>query len=99
MVEHYLKNLIEDVKKQNSGEPLDDEKVREHYMPLAERNVKWYAIRNKLIDHGGLEVSRDDLNAEIHILLQFSKTFYKVCLLKKSFENPTKNNHFVLIKA
>ena len=70
MVEYYLTNLIEDVKKQNSGEPLDDEKVREHYMPVAERNVKWYALRNKLIDHGSLEVSRDDLNAEIERLVE-----------------------------
>ena len=70
MVEYYLTNLIEDVKKQNNGEPLDDEKVREHYMPIAERNVKWYAIRNKLIDHGGLEVSRDDLNTEIQRLVE-----------------------------
>ena len=70
MVEYYLTNLIEDVKKQNNGEPLDDEKVREHYMPLAERNVKWYALRNKLIDYGSLEVSRDDLNAEIQRLVE-----------------------------
>ena len=70
MVEYYLKNLIEDVKKQNSGEPLDDEKVRDHYMPVAERNVKWYALRNKLIDHGKLEVSKDDLNAEIERLVE-----------------------------
>ena len=74
MVEHYLKNLIEDVKKQNSGEPLDDEKVREHYMPIAERNVKWYALRNKLIDHGGLEVSKDDLSAEIQRLVEANST-------------------------
>ena len=74
MVEYYLKNLIEDVKKQNSGEPLDDEKVREHYMPIAERNVKWYALRNKLIDHGGLEVSKDDLSAEIQRLVEANST-------------------------
>ena len=70
MVEYYLKNLMEDVKKQNSGEPLDDEKVRDHYMPVAERNVKWYALRNKLIDHGKLEVSKDDLNTEIERLVE-----------------------------
>ena len=39
-------------------------------MPVAERNVKWYALRNKLIDHGKLEVSKDDLNAEIERLVE-----------------------------
>ena len=42
MVENYLTNLVEDVKKQNKGEPMDEEKVREHYKPVAERNMKWY---------------------------------------------------------
>ena len=69
MVEHYLANLIEDVKKQNNGEPLDDEKVREHYMPLAERNIKWYSLRNKLIDQGNLEVLKTDVEEEIQRLV------------------------------
>jgi hypothetical protein len=40
MVENYLTNLVDDVKKQNKGEPMDEEKVREHYKPVAERNLK-----------------------------------------------------------
>ena len=84
MVEHYLANLVEDVKKQNNGEPLDDEKVREHYMPLAERNVKWYSLRNKLIDQGNLEVLKTDIEEEIQRLVDNTpsskneiKKFYK----------------------
>ena len=87
MVEYYLTNLIEDVKKQNSGEPLDDEKVREHYMPVAERNVKWYALRNEIIDHGSLEVSRDDLNAEIERLVKANTSSEKE--IRKFYKKPS----------
>lgn len=94
MVEHYLTNLVEDVKKQNNGEPLDDEKVREHYMPLAERNVKWYSLRNKLIDHGKLEVSKTDVENEIQRLIDSTpssqneiRKFYKKPSNQKRLED------------
>lgn len=94
MVEHYLTNLVEDVKKQNNGEPLDDEKVREHYMPLAERNVKWYSLRNKLIDQGKLEVSKTDVENEIQRLIDTSpssqneiRKFYKKPSNQKRLED------------
>jgi FKBP-type peptidyl-prolyl cis-trans isomerase (trigger factor) len=69
MVQNYLANLVEDVKKQNQGEPLDEDKVREHYLPVAERNVKWYSIRNKLIETENLSVSKEDTEAEIERLV------------------------------
>mgnify|MGYP001257080743 FL=1 len=94
MVEHYLTNLVDDVKKQNNGEPLDDEKVREHYMPLAERNVKWYSLRNKLIDHGNLEVSKTDVENEIQKLIDSTpssqneiRKFYKKPSNQKRLED------------
>tara|TARA_X000001036_G_scaffold64146_1_gene54769 strand:- start:4233 stop:5522 length:1290 start_codon:yes stop_codon:yes gene_type:complete len=94
MVEHYLTNLVDDVKKQNNGEPLDDEKVREHYMPLAERNVKWYSLRNKLIDHGNLEVSKTDVENEIQRLIDSTpssqneiRKFYKKPSNQKRLED------------
>ena len=84
MMENYLKNLVEDVKKQNNGEPLDEEKVFEHYRPVAERNIKWYSLRNKLIDSQGMKVSEEQLKNEIEKLVQRSpkseneiRKFYK----------------------
>ena len=69
MVENYLAKLIEDVKKQNKGEPMDDEKVREHYTPVAERNVKWYSLRNKLIETQDITASKENVEAEIEKLV------------------------------
>ena len=37
MVDNYLNNILEDVKKQNNGEKVDDEKVLKHIgLPLKE---------------------------------------------------------------
>jgi trigger factor len=87
MVEHYLTNLVEDVKKQNNGEPLDDEKVREQYMPLAERNIKWYSLRNKLIEHGDLNLSDQDLDNEIQSLVDGTPNSEKE--IRKFYKKPS----------
>ena len=87
MVEHYLTNLVEDVKKQNNGEPLEEDKVREHYMPLAERNIKWYALRKKLIDHGDLKVSDQDLESEVQSLVDGTPSSEKE--IRKFYRKPS----------
>ena len=84
MVDNYLNNILEDVKKQNSGEPLDEEKVLETYRPSAERNLRWYLIRKKIIDQENIKFERKDIDAEIEKLVTRSpnsekeiRRFYK----------------------
>ena len=84
MVDNYLKNILEDVKKQNNGEPVDEEKVLETYRPSAERNLKWFLIRKKIIDEEQLSVERKDIDGEIENLVSRSpnsekeiRRFYK----------------------
>ena len=84
MVDNYLNNILEDVKKQNSGEPLDEEKVLETYRPSAERNLRWYLIRKKIIDQEEIKFERKDIDAEIEKLVTRSpnsekeiRRFYK----------------------
>lgn len=84
MVDNYLNNILEDVKKQNNGEPIDEEKVLESYRPSAERNLKWYLIRKKLIIQEQINVERKDVDVEIESLISRSpnsekeiRRFYK----------------------
>ena len=72
MVDNYLNNILEDVKKQNNGEKVDDEKVLEAYRPSAERNLKWYLIRKKIIDQEQISFSRSDIDKEIENLVSRS---------------------------
>ena len=87
MVENYLAKLIEDVKKQNKGEPMDDEKVREHYTPVAERNVKWYSLRNRLIETQDITASKENVEAEIEKLVERTPQSEKE--IRKFYKKPS----------
>ena len=87
MVENYLANLIEDVKKQNKGEPMDDEKVREHYTPVAERNVKWYSLRNKLIETQDIAASKENVEDYIEKLVERTPQSEKE--IRKFYKKPS----------
>ena len=87
MVENYLNNILEDVKKQNNGEPIDEEKVREHYKPIAERNMKWYSIRNKIIDGQELQISKDGLQSEVQKLVERTPKSEKE--IRKFYKKPS----------
>lgn len=68
MVESYLDHIIEDVKASNNGAKIEEDKVRETYRPLSERNLKWYSIRKAIINDQDLKISADEIKAEIERL-------------------------------
>ena len=84
MIDNYLNNLIEDAKKQNNGQEVDESKLKENYRPAAERNLKWYLIRKKLIEQKEIKVERKDVDEEVEFLVKRSpasekeiRRFYK----------------------
>ncbi len=68
MVESYLDHIIEDVKANNQGTKIEEEKVRETYRPLSERNLKWYSIRKAIIKDQDLKILADEVKTEIERL-------------------------------
>ena len=64
MAESYLNHMVNDLNKKNEGS-MDNEKAKEIYKPLAERNLKWYLIRNSIIKSKGFEISKEDIELEI----------------------------------
>ena len=44
---------------------LDEEKVREVYRPVAERNLQWFLIRKALIEDQGFEVKKEELDQNL----------------------------------
>lgn len=87
MVNNYLNNILEDVKKQNNGEKVDEQKVLETYRPSAERNLKWYLIRKKLIDQEQLSFSRADIDAEVESLI--SRTPQSEKEIRRFYKKPS----------
>ena len=68
MVDSYLDHIIEDVKSSSQGAKLEEDKVRETYRPLSERNLKWYSIRKAIIKDQDLKISADEVKTEIERL-------------------------------
>ena len=64
MAESYLGHMVEDVIKNNPA-ATDKEKVKEIYQPVAERNLKWYLIRNTIIKNEEYEITKEDVQADI----------------------------------
>ena len=64
MAESYLGHMVEDVMKKNPA-ATDKEKIKEIYQPVAERNLKWYLIRNTIIKNEKYEITKEDVQADI----------------------------------
>lgn len=65
MVESYLDHIIEDVTANNQGAKIEEDKVRETYRSLSERNLKWYSIRKAIIKDQDFMISTDEVKSEI----------------------------------
>ena len=64
MAESYLNHMVDDLLKKNEGQ-MDKEKAKELYKPMAERNLKWYLIRNAIIKSQTFEISKENIALEI----------------------------------
>lgn len=65
MVESYLDHIIEDVTANNQGAKIEEDKMRETYRSLSERNLKWYSIRKAIIKDQDFKISTDEVKSEI----------------------------------
>ena len=62
MIENYLNHLIENNKTQQPNMTDDQEKeIRETSKDVAVMNIKWYLIKEKIINEQGIDVSNDDM--------------------------------------
>ena len=88
MVDSYLDHIIEEAKTQEKEQDLDEDKIRESYRPVAERNMKWYLIRRAIINNqNNIAVSKDDVEKEIKNLLERSPDHAKE--IKKYYKKPS----------
>jgi len=87
MVESYLDHIIEDVKENNNGAKLEEDKVRETYRSLSERNLKWYSIRKAIIKDQDFKISADEIKVEIKRLKEESPKQAKE--IEKFYKKPS----------
>ncbi|MCH8069480.1 MAG: trigger factor [Candidatus Marinimicrobia bacterium] len=69
MIDTYIDGIIEDKKNQN-GEKLDEEKLREELKSSTIRSIKWYLIRRVIIKEENLSVSDEEVSEKVEGILK-----------------------------
>ena len=88
MVDSYLDHIIEEAKTQEQEQDLDEDKIRDSYRHVAERNMKWYLVRRAIINsQDNIAVSKNDVEKEIEKLLERSPDHAKE--IKKYYKKPS----------
>lgn len=64
MIENYINQTIKDLKKGNI-EKIDEEYIKSNFRDTAIRNIKWYWIREKLIEKNTLKVEEEEIEKRI----------------------------------
>ena len=71
MVTLYLDQIKDDLQKRN--QPFEEEKFKENYQSNAEWNIKWYLIKDKIVENESIDASEDELNSKIDDIITNNK--------------------------
>jgi len=63
MIDNYMEYIIQDMKQKDAN--LNEEEIKNEYYTIAEKNVKWYLIKNELIKINDLTVSSKEMDQKI----------------------------------
>ena len=63
MVNRYLEKFVEEEKKRNKD--IDSDKLKEDSRDMADFNVKWYIIKDRLIAKSEVSITDNDVDNEI----------------------------------
>jgi trigger factor len=64
-VKRFLDNIVEDIKAKNGNKEIDEQKLREQYRPMAEREIRWYLIQEAIDETEKIEVSNEEIEKRI----------------------------------
>ena len=63
MVSLYLEQIKDDLEKRN--QPFDEKQMKENYQSHSEWNIKWYLIKDQIIENEALNISDEELDGKI----------------------------------
>ena len=96
MVSMYLEQIKDDLKKRN--QPIDEEQMIKNYKSHAEWNIKWYLLKDKIIENESLDISNDEIKSKIEDMISQNKSsenkitaFYKKSKNKQQLINEMLN--------
>lgn len=63
LVDEYLKNVVEDMKKNNTTEKIDEDEIRKNYEGLGANMIRWNMLMHELAKQEKIEVQPSDVEA------------------------------------
>ena len=82
MVSLYLEQIKDDLEKRN--QPFEEKQMKENYQSHSEWNIKWYLIKDQIIENEALDISDEELDGKIQDTISKNqknetqiKSFYK----------------------
>ncbi len=61
MVENYLNEMVNDLKRQAGDQPIDEEAVRSNYRPAAIHHIRWYFLKKKIAEVENIQVTDEEV--------------------------------------
>ncbi len=71
MVSMYLDQIKEDLNKRD--QKYDEEEMKENYQSHAVWNIKWYLIKDQIIENESLNISEEEITSKIEEFLSQEK--------------------------
>ncbi|MFH1251960.1 MAG: trigger factor [bacterium] len=69
-INRFLDNIVEDMPAKNGGKEIDDQKLREQYRPVAEREIRWYLIQEAISKAEKIEVTKEEMDQKIQAMAE-----------------------------
>ena len=71
MINRYLTHLKADLEKRK--EPFNEDELKENYQSQAERNIKWYLLKDQLLSLEGMDIADEELDGKISAMIADNK--------------------------
>ncbi|MFQ5584536.1 MAG: trigger factor [Calditrichia bacterium] len=71
MIDHYLDHLVEDIKNQSKDKDsknINEEEIRKNYRAQAIHNIRWFLLRDKLIEVENIHVDDSEIDEAINTM-------------------------------
>ncbi len=60
LVEDYLNNVVEDIKKKYKDQKIDEAEIKKNYQPVGVSTIRWNMLMHKLAEQEKIEVNEQD---------------------------------------
>jgi trigger factor len=89
MFENYMNNIVHDIRHNQKYTHLEEDKIREDYKLYAENNIKWFLVRNAIIDRENIQVPDEDVKDYIEKAIQNETDEKRKSEIERFYKKPS----------